>query len=63
VPADLTLDRRCGESAEGHAAAGVKSVTRLDQSNRADLQEIVQILTPPHVTPSDRAHEREVGSN
>jgi hypothetical protein len=58
--ADLAGDRRRGEGGERDAAAGVEAVDRLDEADRADLDQVLERLVVPRETAGDRADERQM---
>ena len=58
VATNLADDRRHRVARELHAAVDVEAVDRLDQPERADLDEILQRLPPAGVAVRQRAHER-----
>jgi hypothetical protein len=60
VSPDLPHDCRDRESTEVDAAVGVEAVGRFDQSDRTDLDEILDTLPPIGVPPRERDDEREV---
>ena len=60
VVADLAGDRRGRVGLEAHAAARVVAVDRLDQADRAHLDEVLQRLAGAVEAAGDRAHQREV---
>ena len=49
VPLDLTVDRRDRVGGEVDAAIELEPVDRLDQADRAHLDEILELLTVPDV--------------
>src|SRR5262249_37321443 len=63
VSLDLARDRRYREAGELGAALRIEPVDRLDQSDRAHLNEILERLSRSRVTARDRADEREVQGN
>ena len=58
VTADLADDRRHGIRRELDAALELEPVDRLDQADRADLDEIVDGLAAARVPTGERANER-----
>jgi hypothetical protein len=58
VPADLADDRRHRVARELHAAVDVEAVDRLDQPERANLDEILERLAAAGVAVRQCAHER-----
>jgi len=60
VVADLAGDRRRGVRGERDAAAGVVAVDRLDQADRADLDQILERLAAPGEAAGDGADERQM---
>ena len=60
MPLDLADDVRRRVRRELDAAVEVEAVDRLDQPDRADLDEVVELLAAVRVTPRERAHERHV---
>ena len=62
-PDEVTLRRVLDtvvDSYELDAAVDVEAVDRLDQPDRADLDEVLELLAAVAVAPRQRAHEREV---
>src|SRR5207248_3043911 len=55
---DLADDVRSRVGGQLDAAVEVEPVDRLDQADRADLDEIVELLAPVRVPPRQRADER-----
>src|SRR6266536_1146755 len=60
VPLDLADDVRRRIRRQLDAAAQVEAVNRLDQADRADLDEILELLAAVRVPARKRAHERHV---
>src|SRR5262249_19003527 len=60
VALDLADDVRRGVGGQLDAAVDVEPVDRLDEPDRADLDEIFELLTAVRVAPGQRAHERHV---
>ncbi len=60
VPLDLADDRGSGVGRELHPAAGVEPVDRLDQADGADLEQVVERLTPVEEPPGEVLHEGQV---
>ena len=58
--ADLAGDRRRGEGGERDAAAGVVTVDRLDEADRADLDQVLERLVVAREPPGDRPDERQM---
>ena len=61
VALDLADDRRHGVGAEEDPALEVEAVDRLDQADRRDLDQVVELLAAARVAARDRARERQVG--
>src|SRR5215204_3846376 len=57
---DLAVDGRDRERGEVDAAVELKAVDGLDQADRAHLNEVLELLSPPCVLPGQPADEREV---
>jgi len=57
---DLADDVRRRVRRELDAAAEVEAVDRLDQADRPDLHEVVELLPAVAVAAGERAHERHV---
>src|SRR5438552_3058548 len=57
---DLAEDVRHGERRQLDAPFGLIPVDGLDQADSPDLNEILQLLSPMHVTPRERLDEREL---
>src|SRR5437868_308108 len=60
MPLDLADDVRRRVGRQLDAAVEVEPVDRLDQPDRADLDEILELLAAIRVAPRQRAHERHV---
>ena len=60
VALDLADDRRHGVRLERHAAVEVEAVDRLDQPDRADLDQVVERFALAGIAAGDRPHERHV---
>src|SRR6476659_11232920 len=60
VTLDLADDVRRRVSRELDAAVDVEAVDRLDQADRADLDEVFELLAAIGITPSERTDERHV---
>ena len=60
VPLDLAEDRRGGVGRELQPALGVEAVDRLDQADRADLDQIGQRLVAPGEAPGQVLDQRQV---
>ena len=60
VPLDLAVDRRDRVGRQVDAALELEPVDRLDQADRADLDEILELLAVPDMAPGEPAYEREV---
>ena len=58
MTADLAHDRRHGKRRELHPPVEVEPVDRLDQPDRADLDEILDGLAPVRIPAGERANER-----
>src|SRR5262249_55882025 len=61
VALDLADDGRDGIRPEEDAALQVEAVDRLDQADRRDLDEVVELLAAAGVAARDRAREGEIG--
>ena len=61
VPLDLADDGRHREGRELHAAVGVEAVDRVDQPDRADLDDVLHRLVAAAEAGGRVPHEREVG--
>ena len=59
VASDLADDRRHRIRRQLDPALEVEAVDRLDQPDRADLDEILDLLAPARVARGQRAHERQ----
>jgi hypothetical protein len=60
MPLDLTEDVRRCEGGKRHPARRIEAVDGLDESDRADLHEILDPLAAVRVAVSKRLDEREV---
>jgi hypothetical protein len=60
---DFALDYRRGERAEFDATARIKPIACLDESDGANLDQVVQLLTAAQMAARDRADERKVSGN
>src|SRR5918996_3120364 len=60
VALDLADDVRRGVGGELDAALDVEAVDRLDEPDRADLDEVLELLAAVRVAPRQRPHERHV---
>src|SRR5204862_2931152 len=60
MPLDLADDVRRGVGGQLNPAVEVEPVDRLDQPDRADLDEIFELLAAVRVAPRERADERHV---
>jgi hypothetical protein len=60
VPPDLAGDRGDREGAELGAAVGLEAVDRLDQTDRPDLDEVLDLLAAPCKPIREPPHERQV---
>src|SRR3954468_6283078 len=60
VPFDLADDVRRRVRRQLDAAVEIEAVDRLDQPDRADLNEILELLAAVRVPPRERAYERHV---
>ncbi len=60
VALDLADDRRHGVRLERHPAVEVEAVDRLDQPDRADLDQVVEWFALAGIATGDRPHERHV---
>jgi hypothetical protein len=63
VSLDLAVDRRDRERRKINTAVELEPVDRVDQPDRADLDEILELLAPADVAPSQLPYEREVLSD
>ena len=57
---ELAHDRRDRIGGELRAALQVEAVDRLDQADRRDLDEVLELLAAPGVAPRERLGERKV---
>ncbi len=57
---DLSDDVRRRVGRQLHATLEVEAVDRLDQPDRADLNEILELLAAVRIAARERAHERHV---
>src|SRR5581483_365442 len=60
VPLDLADDVRRRVGGQLDPPLEVEAVDRLDQPDRADLDQVVELLAAVGVPPGERAHERHV---
>src|SRR5438046_3392447 len=60
MPLDASDDVRRRVGGQLDAAVDVESVDRLDQPNRPDLDEVVELLAAIGVSSRERTHERHV---
>jgi hypothetical protein len=61
VPANLAVDHPRGKRREGHSAALVETLAGLHEPHRADLNEVLDVLSSAGVATRDRVDERKVG--
>jgi hypothetical protein len=59
VPSNLAHDRRHGIGRQLDPAVEVETVDRLDQTDRADLDEVLDLLAAARVARGQRPHERQ----
>jgi hypothetical protein len=60
VPLDLAVDRGNREGRKINTPVELEPVDRVDQSDRADLDKVLELLAPAHVAPRELPHEWEV---
>ena len=60
MPLDLADDVRRRVGGQLDTALEVEAVDRLDQADRTDLDQVVELLAAVRVAPRERPHERHV---
>ncbi len=61
--ADRAFDRRRRVGSERDASTRIEAITRFDQPDRADLNQIVERFTPAGVAARDGMHQGQVRLN